>query len=714
MDSLIETYADGKCRVVSREDSRKNFKFCPEAYNKTARVDHFRVRIGKQRIKDRAKDAANTRGRGMPVVSKHVSASGTRQYYVSSWESAFIRVFSRLHGPKKSIYENIYIDDLCRLYVDVDFGYPPALFPAPSREDLTVEERTTELKDALERIVAYLNAYTHNFIGALKDIFHKVYPDVLCTDIYLQDATSEKKFSKHLIIHLNDDEARFKSSADVGAFFGFIKRALYNITKNNGMDTAADNFFFPLDLETRVFGTSTTATKVEEEEEKETPALYARNFMADEIVYGNTSREFRTLGSTKYGERRHLVLKSHLQLPPGDIEERRMLASKPGLEGYTSVPLPEEDCVKRWDIFAQNLICYIPEDKDITRVLTFDTKTPPPNVNSAFAECPTTTTTEELFSEANKKKPTTRTSCSTTTGIKLVEEFGFQKVTLLRSYEKFPDQLKALFDSVYNEHKRSYIFELVAADIKSQTGHLASETLECVRYTIIDNMYVLTYGTSCHYCEIRLGEHTKNHVFYNVQLGSKCYYQRCWNEGCVNTINKGGLGMAPWYKVDTPQQATHDAFDDDDNEDENDQNDRLKRQDMAQNFQHNVDQPVQGTNLSVKAQTRTLSEHIWEPIQMFVNEDRLLKKLYTEFLDGTYQLQLMKDHFQTLNTEGDCDVMDMDMDMDTDMDMDECKVEETLEMKPILSVEEMKQKFGDPFKTEQTKNFRARFLDKLF
>lgn len=634
-------------------------KFSKCAYSEKFKPECYFKKVDQRTIKACAREDALSRGKGVPIVSRHVSEKGTRRYYVTSWPHFVKYIYPRVTGIKKSFYENIYLDDLCRVFVDIDYALHPFM-PAAGTEEAT--------NAAFKKCHEKLSNIVTQFIYALKEWIETVYAseNVLVTDVFVIDSSSTKKFSQHLIIHLDNDQTRFNSSMDLLNLFDYIGRtsllqeikeasASVSVSASAAVETPKDYnpFFWPPNIKAdllRIVSLLDSKKSTEQNddnnnnngddhhmdvEEKENRPQQAtdiyektnannngivgsKEFITDMTVFGNTSRELRIVGSTKYGESRHLKLMTHLRFEDDCIIMKNRTTCCSIMDSYITDP----------DLFSQLLVCFIPENVHISKILSFDIvnnqkmkKIIEREEQKHFASM--SPLNRENISRGASSSSSSQVRChsSTRTSIvdKMVEEKFHTMADMKADYAQFPPEMKELFALFSDEAKREYVFEVIGNDIKRQNPHLEDETFGWTRFRTEDDFYSLSFGTSSKHCEIKGDEHSKNHVYYVVLLKSKCFYQRCWSPSCCDIVSNRTFGR--YAKPGTLEQQGND-----DGEDESY---------PLRELQSRVFDEVGNRSKSCKGESRYLSTDIWSMIQDYILMHKSMVNMYKKFKNGT-------------------------------------------------------------------------------
>lgn len=214
--------------------------------------------------------------RRVSVLSQELSSDGKRHFVVTTFEE-FWKRYNKMPMQKRNFYEVIQEGSLCRLYFDLEFY----------KEENPGLQGTEILQEFIHLVCFYL----------LK-IFN-----INCSrgEIFDLDSSTEQKFSRHLIFHFPD--AVFVNNVECGNFVSYIhEMAKRKLTK--------DGLLQP-------FGTKSVDVDSEQvilpPENIKVEQLFLNNkdgsivFFADLGVY-TRNRNFRLLGSTKFGKNAHLVV----------------------------------------------------------------------------------------------------------------------------------------------------------------------------------------------------------------------------------------------------------------------------------------------------------------------------------------------------------------------------------------------------------------------
>jgi hypothetical protein len=615
-----EKYYESKSIDVANE----SLSYCKDAYKNRLSTQCYFKPTDKRTIKSCALEDAQSRGKGIPVISRHVSERGTRRYYVTSWPNFVEELYPKIKGSNKSFYENIYLNDACRPYVDIDLDIGDVV---PFVDDDNDDDDGTLSSIQRAAFVEYTDALHEHVMKmaiSLKNLIELAFAhaNVKVTDIFVLDSsafwTKKRKFSHHLIFHLDNDTTRFESSADLLNLFDYVRKTSF-LCEQNGIDQTENPFFWPSHIKRSVLRSvlrfddsemDVAKTDREEKDELLYVPLKNRSFVADLSVFGNTSREFRIVGSTKYGEERHFKLIRHCQFENESVG--------PGFRNF-------DDASSDFQIFSKLLVCFVEENVPVTKLLTFDIVSERGlNVLLANLENSKNASSKPAANGSNGVDSSKRRSICCDAVI--FDDFcGI--ADMKEDYEKFPKAMKKLFDCFSNEKHREYVFEVVAADILRQNPQLEGERVEWTKYVARDGSYAVSYKTSSKYCEIKGDEHNNNHVFYVVWLKSKCYYQRCWNLACCQSrieasYERRNATVAKAEKKGTNQDGDGDGDGDiDDAGNERDETDR---------------RGYEGNEYirTCKATTRQLSTDTWQLIQDFLHVQITMVETYKKFKAG--------------------------------------------------------------------------------
>lgn len=726
MFNLYKDFLSNDTKTIDSHYYENNLKPCSDYYNENFTSECFFQKTDQRSIKACAREHALICGRAMPVISRHVSVKGTRRYYVTSWCNFIRKLYPKIMNTKKSFYENIYADDMCRPYVDVDFML----------DKFKTEEGVDKIDgiltdEAYSTIMKTLNAKIMDFINSFVSFIHWFYEleDIKVTDIFIMDSSSKKKFSQHIIFHLNDDHVKFKSSVDMMKIFSFIslvcniehqKNKLLLLKDESGairvqseeeegeekQPSSAHSFFWPNDLIYTLYKKRnpqhTAITSTEDNQSS------SNKYIPDMSVFGNTSREFRILGSTKFGETRFLKLQTHLKYNTITHEYDYIVNNDCDVayqkESASSIYL------KNPDLFCNTLICYISQHKNVTRVLdfSFDPKEILKSIQGPIASncmlasngiTPKRTNNKKSALESEKKDYLSNSS----------EDEKIILHEMSQDFDKFPPRMQALYEKYTSEAFRGYIFNLLSDDIVQQIPGLQSNDLEPVRYLYTNGIYSVSFRTASKYCEIRGDEHTNNHVYYVALLDAKCFYQRCWSPDCcelmVNQYNENikkfieKQHLSRKTTTSAKREFTHGGVKSEqkdlvikkelnldgngDFEEEENQSELHRTMDKVSLKDPIFDNDTVGDNfellfksfeyyqgMSCKAETHQFTPEIWGPIQEFLNARSGLFQMYKDFKSGTLESKITTDSILNLEFNIKSNSTQMDVEME-DIDLND-------------------------------------------
>jgi hypothetical protein len=584
---------NASCMAVGNTEFKERMAYTESAYNPVFKHEVFYKKTTHKKIKDAAKEYADSKGRGIQVISRHVAKKGTRRYYVTNWIHFVTSLYPRFDYKIKSFYENIYKGEPCRLYVDVDL-YLEKYYCLPQGETISDERyaRTTTM----------LDGFVDEFIRSLVSTLELMYDDVFVTDVFYMDSSSKKKYSKHIVFHVNDDRAKFACSSVFLKLFTFLSSSAKSIKRL--LSASEYPFHWPLDCFERIRAIANGIEMEEEEGGEKEPGEFARVpvYIPDMTVFGNVSREFRINGSTKYGEERHMKLVKHLH--------RRTIDEAAGVSKLVDcVDTPFEKYLIDPMLFTRLLICYVDQHRKINHLLDFD-------LDESIRFSSVSGEDEEDAKDPTKSK-TKRKSNSSSYGDGSVKIVDDELEEIMEESSKFEGELKRLFELSTDVEKQNRVFEIIAQDIKSQLPHLYDVDFAPARFTVSEGSCSLSFRTSSKYCEIGDREHSHNHVYYVALLKSKCFYQRCWSPACYEKVTS-------YHDLKSKKKEKRPI-----KQDENVKPNREEEEEEEEIISKCKAATTAGT-LSCKSVTRNLSMEIWEPIQDYLNLRKRLLNSYEE------------------------------------------------------------------------------------
>ena len=659
------------CEVDKKEVQEGSLFYCKDAYKEQFDSECYIRKTDKRTIKQCAYEDAKSRGRGIVVVSRHVSEKGTRRYYVSSWPHFVKTIYPSIKGKGKSFYENIYLEDPCRLYIDIDLDISDVVPAGSSPESIAIFDKYTKV----------LHAHVVKMVLATKRLLEALYPGVRVTDVFFIDssshATKKRKFSHHLIFHLDGDATFFQNSGDLLRLFNYIEKTSF-LSGSRGVDQTDNPFFWPSDIK-ESFKTDRDA-KIEEEEGKAVSPLPAgrsvkdRKFIVDISVFGNSSREFRIVGSTKYGENRHFALIKHQHFENPDFPLRSVDFKNPCGDFNT---------------FGRLLVCFVCENSPIKNVLTFDFANKLA-LNSIMASINSKDSNGNAINNAATGSSANSASSTYATRRvnheRVIEDDFCTTADMKENYDKLPSHLKKLFGEYSDEKRREFVFEVIASDIMRQNPQLSGETIDWTRYVTRDGSFAVSFRTSSKYCEIKGDEHNNNHVFYVVWLRSKNYYQRCWNEECCQLRQQQQQNAIPQHAQSMNDIKNGENEDEDEASHDGDAENEGKRGEAASEGVSKMYEDNKNVR-TCKSQTRLLSSDTWEIIQSFLRVQMETIDVYKRYRAGEFEESMRVESMCNYEVLDDIDLSQEDDDEDSHGAKIEVKYECTDRFKtdPILN-----------------------------
>lgn len=579
-----------------------------------------------KRLKELAKEKADEMGTGVPVISLQYKVSGTRKYYVTSWNAFFDRILPDFCRRKKELcfFENIYGNETtpCRLYVDIE--RPMTSFAQDHRK---IMQNVFDLYDAIVGVLFHTFRTNPDDVGretvTTASFIRKV-------EAIVMDASSEKKFSVHLVIRIyakkhgatgRKDDVRFKSSYDVGRFFSSIRMCSEYLNEKKILSFEKNPFYWDL------------STTNDDKKDESSPVW---TFIPDQSVYENTVREFRILGSTKTGQSRHLkwfgiwshefdnllygehkTIKTVPVVTIGEMTDFDIgdTTFRSNFGGYT----PYDTLIQYLDVDAEtgdpvvNRVVEWGEISENTGRCFFETRIEKALDNDSFVG----NASKRNFETSNDGDGSTRRYGGNAKKKQKTTSFWTNKIDLDRlesMKDEFDEETKKCWESYKDVSNARYVVDVIMRDIKRQKSHLMSHTLYPASFYVSEedaSMCTVSFGTSSKQCDIRGGDHTNNHVYYVASLNNKTWHQGCWNPGCCAKQQEKEKNILQSYKTARSSTAGVDIS------------------------QFSFDKWVVRSKTSFNdikscvAYKRPLGEHTWETINRFLAIQQHMKRVLT-------------------------------------------------------------------------------------
>uniref|UniRef100_A0A6A7G8N9 DNA-directed primase/polymerase protein n=1 Tax=Hirondellea gigas TaxID=1518452 RepID=A0A6A7G8N9_9CRUS len=231
-------------------------------------------------------------GKSYRIFAEGKRLSGSLQFFVATYEG-FWEKYSILPSEQKIFYEVIRTDYPCRLYFDLEFDR--TINPTVDGEIL--------LQDFIERLISQIRS--------------KLDIEISEENIIDLDASSSKKFSRHLICHLPN--AVFDNNQSMGVFVDELCSNLEDEEKemnDNQKENDPSNEFSSDSQQT-----NSKSQFVLTEKKQNGSLITYRKCWIDRSVYSN-NRCFRIISSSKVLQKRPFVLSKSCRFP---VKSKRQL-----------------------------------------------------------------------------------------------------------------------------------------------------------------------------------------------------------------------------------------------------------------------------------------------------------------------------------------------------------------------------------------------------
>lgn len=443
-------------------------------------------------LKQSAKRYADEKG--LVVISDQISAKGWREYMVTSWPAFLNHYYLKDENVRENIckgqlehcfYENIWCDEPCRFYLDIDFKLPKEC-----------------RRETIEKLNVKVRAFCVLCIRLLRDGRHlsdqSVDKRILnTTDIFMLDSGRDDKFSIHIIFHIDDDRTKFENNRSLGIMLTYLK-AITELSSDNEILKAANV-------------SSETLEMLRE------TCWHEGEFIADMSVYSGLSREFRLWYSSKKNQRRPLLLIDHVRVNVNDDDNTITLTSK----NVTDIPFKDQ--------FLNTLACYCkPKDHQLGY-----------NVNDNFIKfndivsgsgLSLARTPTEGDSRYDRRKHVelirqALVSNEVTDNAGAENNLGWQAI-------------KNDWDNFSNYEQYEQLVMMVREDLRHHFPFTVHDELPLFQYHNDTEFKTLVFTGDSKYCVREQREHKSNNVYYVVNLTCKTCYQKCHDANCYDNMVK--------------------------------------------------------------------------------------------------------------------------------------------------------------------------------
>lgn len=444
------------------------------------------------------------------AVDKSVG-EGKKAYFYGGYEE-FIKNLLLMEKKDRNFYE-IFMPSLpCHLHIDAEFKYAPnSNTPEKPKHFISAQKKPLELEEELFKVIKE-QMITEKYIENEKEWLNNV-------EILIQDASSEKKFSRHYIFKIS--KKAFKNNMHCGAF---MRRVEVLILKRFG--EVYNNPFYLWNDKEKNFSRDDTTRKV---------------WIVDLSIY-NKHRAWRTLGCVKLGE--------------NDIEQRTL---KPINKKIDDI---DQDMIL--NSFAQR----VSPDATIITCFEFDGSAP---VSSGVSK-ESRLKTKKFVTHEIKEKPIVQEIENKNDGdddsregyshqhihpnkkkkfshdghgmiVKDTDQFITEFLnddsnTIIINHDKNKKNdsvLKASNPRSLSTITHSEVMNAIIKDI--QTKNPYASDLDTINDFRLETR-VESLKTSSKQCDIKGGAHTNNHIYFTIQWDEGTFRQQCHSEICKNSSRK--------------------------------------------------------------------------------------------------------------------------------------------------------------------------------
>lgn len=631
-DCALETWACGKDFVnATRTKNSSISNYGGEIYNEDAEVEIFSGKpLDGSSLKAKARESALERG--LEIISGHISSAGARIYYVTSWPKFHKSInvsksmLSKSGVPSKtrSFYENIYRTSTSRPYVDIDLDISEGVSSLDKNSPSFIQDFEDYVSDLRSLAMTFVASFVICLEEACKEYGVKV------TEIFVMDATNQKKFSNHVVFHLDDDSTKLTDSGTLKKIVQYVRHCS-NLSELEGKDQERNPFFWPKCRNSppalKKFLNGDPFTK----EEEESFENVKKTSMFDLAVYGNTSREFRILGSTKCGE-----LLRHLKLILRYVRSSRSEegeGSVPSLSEFVSVEIEEQYATLDFDLFSRCLVCFTSRDVAVKSLIDFEVteslvKTLETVALEVMQQCggeEERSTKRGRAAAAFLENATKKSSCQGRRegSMILYEDQEATMAMMEASKHSFPPVILQMYEDCKDQKLVEYVASMIATSIKMNEVSLVNENLYPTSFSTVKGHLIMAFGSSSKYCKMAGRDHTSNHVFYTANLKRRTYSQKCWSPSCIAQKNEENVAREEAAREEELRSVLKRTADDDGNPNGGKRRKLSEENDAASIAMNFINaqggQLFSGRQESCKGDPELLPESTWQTVDAFVS-----------------------------------------------------------------------------------------------
>jgi hypothetical protein len=465
---------------------------------------------------------------------------GKKKFIVASY-TAFANHLLKSQELKRNFYETILSDLPCNLHIDAEFHLGAnkdyilksfASFITTSNDN----NNNNDNKDGIEKEIKWIEDQVFSIIKEMMIEKKYIIDGEKDLEILILESSDSKKFSRHYILkmknHKTNQVVAFKNNLHCGAFMRQLESC---IIKKFGQDLKQNPFYF---------------WKEGEEKFEFNPSKINKDFFCDLTIY-NSNRQYRTLGSIKYGEQ--------------DYENRSLK--------YFVYGKDINDNNNNFELSKENLFKTLVEKIDLpvqlVQCMELEGIEPTSKGNSLDSRQFRLTGEKRHFGmidDMMNRKTSSTTSSGDFKSIAIMTIEDEKEEELVRinensnsrsnSHNNYPSSAaytlnnQSLSSSSLTSQNEIFkqLSELIQQDIGKKYPDVAS-TLKQQGLVLRENI-TITFSSGSKACPFIKTEHKNNHVYFVANLKNQVFYIKCKDEASCG----GKMGKECKFSTSTIQK----------------------------------------------------------------------------------------------------------------------------------------------------------------